>query len=117
MDHTRQPHFERTDWLCKGPLAPHIGLTERGYALQNSRAGSEGQIRGRHGRESPCRRDKHDRSLVAENRKISAVISASRPAVSPATLRKSRIIRVREQPRDSRRFLPRNLTAPTTATT
>jgi Phage integrase, N-terminal SAM-like domain len=40
MDQTPQPSFrasERTDWLCKGPLAPHLDaytrhLTERGYA-------------------------------------------------------------------------------------
>jgi hypothetical protein len=37
MDHTRQSRSEHTDWLRKGPLAPHLNaylrhLTERGYA-------------------------------------------------------------------------------------
>jgi hypothetical protein len=37
MDHIRQPHSERTDWLRRGPLAPHIDaytrqLTGRGYS-------------------------------------------------------------------------------------
>jgi integrase/recombinase XerC len=37
MDHTQQSRSEHTDWLDKGPLAPHLDaylrhLTERGYA-------------------------------------------------------------------------------------